>query len=149
MGEPLHPLLAKYFPAAGEEECNLLKQKLEVRGVSKGEVLSAAGEKARYLYFILEGRFAVHKDIGVGRKTQAVALLAAGTVIGEAALTEKRFHQATVVAVEQAIVAGLSSQALEAIRTQMPELFVGLISKVLSITLIRLQKSSERLARIL
>lgn len=149
MAEALHPLLAKYFPAAREEEGDLLKQQLELRTISKGEVLSAAGEEAKYLYFILEGRFAVHKEIGVGRKTQAVALLAAGTVIGEAALTEERLHRATVMAVEQSVVAGLSAQALEVIRARMPEMFVGLMRKVLSITSIRLQKSSERLARVL
>lgn len=149
MAEPLHPVLARYFPAAGRTQCELLNQQLELRRISKGEVLFAAGAEAKSLYFILEGRFAVHKEIGIGERTQAVALLAAGTVIGEAALTGERRHRATVMAVEQSTVAGLSSQALVVIREQMPELFIGLLKKILSITSIRLQKSSERLARVL
>lgn len=126
-----------------------MKQQLELRRVAKGEVLSIAGAEATCLYFILEGRFAVQKEIGVGKRTQAVALLAAGTVTGEAALTGENLHRATVMAVEQSLVAGLTTQALDAIKARMPELFIDLMRKILSITSIRLQKSSERLARIL
>lgn len=149
MAEALHPVMAKYFPARLQEEYVFLNNLLEIRNISNGEALFAAGAEADTLFFILEGRFAVHKEIGIGGRTQVVALLNAGTIVGEAAAAADRVHGATVTAVDQSTVAGLSRMALAELEEHMPQLFIGLMKKILSITSLRLQKSSERLALVL
>lgn len=149
MAEMLHPVLRKYFPTDLQKECELLLKQFETNHIAKGEVLFAEGAEADCLYFVLEGRFAVHKEIGIGKRTQAVALLDSGTFIGEGAIVAERFRGATVLAVEQSTVALLSRQALATIEKNLPELFTGMMKKILSISSLRLQKSSERLALVL
>lgn len=149
MAEVMHPVMEKYFPALVQEEYAFLNQLLEIRNLPKGDALFVTGSEADSLFFILEGRFAVHKEIGIGERTQVVALLDAGTIAGEAAVATDRMHGATVTAVERSTVAGLSRQALTDLEEHMPQLFIGLLKKTLSITSLRLQKSSERLALVL
>lgn len=149
MPEAMHPVLIKFFPTLVQHEYDMLNQHLQHRHVPTGELLFAAGEDADCLYFILEGRFAVHKSIGIGERTQVVALLDTGTIIGEAAVVADRLRGATVLAVEDSTVACLSRQAFAVLEEQAPELFIRLLKKILSITSLRLQKSSERLALVL
>lgn len=149
MTEAMHPVLAGFFPTQIQGECEFVQEQVHIRRLSPGEMLYAVGSEADSLYIVLEGRFAVHKPIGIGDRTQVVALLTAGTVLGEAALAADRRRGSTVMAVEQGAVATLSRAALAAMEENAPRLFIGLMKKILSITSLRLRKSSERLALVL
>jgi len=149
MTSAIHPVLHHFFAVEGDEEKEILARSAEMRSVGEGESLYSAGDEAENLFVVLEGRFAVHKSIGVGNRSQVVALLDAGTVVGENVFGRGRHRSSTVVAVSEALVAVFSRETLAAIERQRPLLLIGLLKKVLSISSIRLQKSSERLTLVL
>jgi CRP-like cAMP-binding protein len=148
MSESLHPVLLKFFP---DQQDNLadLKVLFNFRKMSEGEKLFSAGDQADSIFFILEGRFAVHKSTGIRDKTQVVALLDAGTIAGESAVSGEFLRGATVLAVENSLVAQLSRQELSALEETVPGAYIYLMKKILRISSLRLQKSSERLALVL
>lgn len=116
---------------------------------AKGEYLFTAGEEATSLYFILEGCFAVQKPVGIGNRSQAVALLSAGALVGESALLAGRRRGATIVAVEDSLALELPRDILKEMEQDNPQLYIALLKKTLGVVSQRLQKSSERLALIL
>ncbi len=148
MSESLHPVLMRFFHDQQSGSADL-KVDFDIRKISEGEVLFSAGDQADSLFFILEGRLAVHKSTGIRDRTQVVALLDAGTIAGESAVSGDRLRGATVIAVEKTVVARLSRQDLTALEETAPETYIYLIKKILRISSLRLHKSSERLALVL
>lgn len=145
----MHQVVNSFFPTEQVEERGHITRLQQVRSFSTGETLLSSGEDAEGLHLVLEGCFAVHKPIGLGKRSQVVALLEAGTVIGEGVLAGGRPYSSTIVATEESVVATFSRAALAEIETIAPQLFITFIKKVFSITSIRLQKSSDRLALVL
>lgn len=145
----LHPMVAGFFSAKTPAEQEMLQSLQHFREVDDGEVLFAAGDPADTLALVIKGRFAVHKPIGITGRSQVVALLEPGTVIGEGALIEGRQRGSTVVAVASSTVIVLGHGALTEIENTMPHLYLALVKKVLAITSLRLRKSSDRLALVL
>jgi CRP-like cAMP-binding protein len=148
MSELLHPVLIRFFPDQknGPADQNL---QFDIRKMGVGDVLFSTGDSADSLFFILEGRLAVHKSTGIRDRTQVVALLDAGTIVGESAVSEDRLRGATVIAVEKTIAAQLSRQDLVALEETSPRAYIYLMKKILRISSLRLHKSSERLALVL
>lgn len=144
-----HPVLSDVLEAVSPEEGGLLAGVLRSRDIKAGELLFGEGEAARELFFILSGRAAVHKKSGFGGKTKVVALLEAGSVAGESVMTGKSSHGAAVAAVEDTRVCTISRSDFEKIEKECPALAVLMLKKMLNISSLRLQKSSERLALIL
>jgi len=145
----MHPVVRSFFPTEQEAEQSLILRLQTVQAFTGGEQLFGAGEDADCLYLVLSGCFAVHKPIGLGVRSQVVALLEAGTVIGEAALVGERRRCSTVMATEASSVVVFSRDALVEIETMAPPLFIAFMKKTLSIASLRLQKSSDRLALVL
>lgn len=145
----LVPVLDKFFPERTSEEGELLERVLVMRQVEAGEMLFAAGQTNDCLYLVIEGRFAVHRPIGLGDRSQVVALLERGTVIGESMITDARSHLSTVSAVAPSVVMCFSREALTTIEMAAPRLFLRFMKKVMAISSLRLQKSSDRLAQVL
>ncbi|WP_419176748.1 cyclic nucleotide-binding domain-containing protein [Desulfosediminicola sp.] len=115
----------------------------------RGEHLFTAGEEANSLYMVAKGCFAVHRPVGIGKRTQAVALLSTGALAGEAALFAASRHGSTMIAVEDSQVLEFPRHLLEELEQVNPQLYVALLKKTLRVVSQRLQKSSERLALIL
>ena len=115
----------------------------------RGEHLFTAGEEANSFYIVVRGCYAVHKPVGIGKRTQAVALLSTGALAGEAALFVESRHGSTMIAVEDSQVLEFPRHLLEELEQVNPQLYVALLKKTLRVVSQRLQKSSERLALIL
>ncbi|SHO51031.1 cyclic nucleotide-binding domain-containing protein [Desulfopila aestuarii] len=145
----LHQVVHSFFQAEREADQDLLLGLQVVQAFAAGERLFAAGEDADSLHLVLKGCFAVHKPIGLGSRSQVVALLEAGTVIGEAAIVAGRRRCSTVIATDDSVVASFSRDALLKIEAIAPALYLVFVKKILSITSLRLQKSSDRLALVL
>ena len=145
----LHPVVQNFFPSEEKADQDRILRLQSVREYLVGEKLFAVGEDADSLYLVLKGGFAVHKPIGLGGRTQVVAMLESGTVIGEAALVGGHRRGSTAVAIEQSVVAGFTRDDLREVEASAPALFIAFIKKVLSITSLRLQKSTDRLALVL
>lgn len=149
MDDWLNAILSPYFPDPGLVTAGLSHEQFQERTLAKGEILFAEGDSANCIYFVSDGRFAVRKAIGIGERTQAVALLNYGTIIGEGALISEKSRGATVLAVEDSKVIELTKEALAEIEQKVPDQYISFVKKILAITTLRLQKSSERLALVL
>lgn len=147
--EESREMLRKHFAGLAELDKGDFFSRLCVRRIGQGDRLFAAGEKADSIYFIVQGRFAVHKPVGIGNRSQAVALLAAGTLAGEAGLLAGRRRGADMVAVEDSVVLELPWDAVRQMRQESSQLYIALLEQTLGIVSQRLKKSSERLALIL
>jgi CRP/FNR family transcriptional regulator, cyclic AMP receptor protein len=117
--------------------------------LAAGEVLLDYDEPGKALYFIKAGRLAVNKFTGFQKKMQVVALLGQGSVVGESALLEKQCHKTKVTAIEDSELLCLSSKKYKILQNELPDLAFCLLEYLLSITRLRLEKTSERLAQIL
>ena len=149
MSTDLHPVFETFLaslPTGGREA---MAQGARQKRLAAGDRLFAAGDEAERIYLVLEGRLAVHKGSGFGERTQVVALLSAGALVGEAAILPDRTRRATVQALEESLVAGVDTRVLVALEEEEPQFVIALLQKLMSVISLRLEKSSERLALVL
>ena len=119
------------------------------RSLLVGELLFDYNEPGKSLYFIEEGRLAVHKFTGFQEKMQVVALLEKGSIVGESGLLRNHVHQSKITVVEDCRLMSLSAQQYQKMQNENPDLALRFFAYLLKITTLRLEKTSERLARIL
>lgn len=124
---------------------SLLKEKR----ISAGERLFEYNDVAKAMYFLAEGRLSVRKYTGFQDKMQVIALLDPGTIVGEAALLEGHKRQTRVVAIEDCSLYVLMREDFTALKEQSGPLACRFLEHILSIATLRLEKTSDRLARVL
>lgn len=117
--------------------------------LAKGEVLFDYYDTAENLYFLKTGNLAVYKLTGFLNKMQVVALLDSGAVVGEAALLDGHIRNAQVVAIEDSTVVCLAKQDFRRFCIEFPEEGFCFLEYLFSISSLRLEKTSARLAKIL
>jgi CRP/FNR family transcriptional regulator, cyclic AMP receptor protein len=117
--------------------------------LKKGERLFQAGDAADAVFFLESGRLAVLKETGFNQRTQVVALLEPGASAGEGGALEGSFRTATVQAIEESLVYCLQYGSLAALGKSDPRILIKIYKRLLYVSNVRLQKSSERLAHIL
>jgi len=117
--------------------------------LTAGQVLFDYGESGKAVYFIENGRLAVHKFTGFQNKMQVVALLDKGSIAGESAMLEKHCHKTKVTAIEDSTLFSLSIEKYKTLEKDQPELALRFLKYILTVTSLRLEKTSERLAQIL
>lgn len=109
------------------------------------EVGSPAGE----VFFLRHGRLSVQKQTGFHRKMQVVAILEPGALVGEAGFLTGHVHGVSVRAIEQAHLFCLDRQKIEDMEHSDPQLAVQFLKRLLLISNVRLEKTTERLAHVL
>jgi len=117
--------------------------------LASGTVLFEYDEPAEKLYFLKEGHLAVYKKTGFLQKMQVIALLDPGAVIGEAALLPKQVRNTRIIAIEESGLFYLERRHFLAFQKKFPESAFLFHEYLLAIISLRLEKTSERLARIL
>jgi CRP/FNR family transcriptional regulator, cyclic AMP receptor protein len=117
--------------------------------LKKGAELFHAGDTAEAVFFIEKGRLAVLKETGFHERTQVVALLEAGASVGEGGALGDLLRTATVVAIEESVLYCLNHGNLAVLGEKDPQILVRIFKRLLYVSTMRLQKSSERLAHIL
>lgn len=141
--------LKKFFSFLPEESTELLWQSFERTTIDAGKVLFNTGDEAGTVYFVIEGKLSVVRKSGFSQRSQIVAVLESGALVGESAVVEGGLRGATVMAMEDSILAALSKKVFAELEEKEPALIILLLKKIVSITALRLQKSSERLTRVL
>ncbi|MCF8055557.1 MAG: cyclic nucleotide-binding domain-containing protein [Desulfocapsa sp.] len=112
-------------------------------------VLFDYNEPAESVFFLKEGRLAVHKFTGFQEKMQVIALLDPGAVVGEAALLQTHIRKTRVAAIESSSLYCLEREDFFRWQKKSPAMASRLLEYLFSIVTLRLEKTSERLARIL
>ena len=149
MSEQLARTLATLFTGLQPAEVERLASRGSVKRLMVGERLFSAEDAADEVYCIVAGRLAVHLDSGFGAKTTVVALLGNGTIVGEGAAAGEKGRGATLIAVEESILAVLARSELAKLEVEEPAVALVMMKKFLALASFRLQKSSERLALVL
>lgn len=117
--------------------------------IAADEILFDYNEPAEKLYVLTEGHLAVHKYTGFLEKMQVIALLDPCTVVGEAALLQRYIHTTRVTAIVDSKVSFIKRKEFLDFQKQYPESGSSFLQYLFSIVSLRLEKTSERLARIL
>lgn len=117
--------------------------------VSAGDVLFDYNDPAEEFYFLTDGHLAVHKFTGFLKKMQVIALLDPGAVVGEGAILQQHVRSTRVTAIEESRLSGLTKLDFFTFQKRFPESGTQILEYLLSIVSLRLEKTSERLARIL
>lgn len=138
-----------FLDSLSEDDRRFISSFLSEKIISAGEVLFDYGDPAEASYFLLHGRLAVHKYSGFQEKLQVVALLDPGAIVGEAALLPNHVRQTRIVAIEDCRLYGLARKDFVSLKGQHGELAYRFYEHILSIVTLRLEKTSDRLARVL
>ncbi|MGB3213061.1 MAG: cyclic nucleotide-binding domain-containing protein [Desulforhopalus sp.] len=137
------------FPFLEKEEAETLMNVMKRVSCVAGTQIFQKGDPADCLYFIQTGRLAVQNKTGFGEKMQVVALLDPGAPVGEKGLLGQRTRGATLMAVKDSELLALPLDAFDTLINEAPVLAIKLLKWLLNRVSLRLEKSSERLARVL
>lgn len=137
------------FPFLVKAEAEKIFSFLTRKTFSEKSVVMQPGDVAGCCYFLMAGKFAVQQATDFVGKTQVVGLLDPGAPVGEAGLLPQQERVSTVVAVIESEVLELSQGDFVQIKKDSPELALKIMEWLLDRTSRRLQKNSERLAKIL
>jgi CRP/FNR family cyclic AMP-dependent transcriptional regulator len=137
------------FGFLSEEEAQRVCALMTTRELAPGEVLFSSGQQSEEIYFLLAGKLAVQQSTGFGNRMQVVALLDPGAVVGESGILPGRNRGATVVAASPSWLGVLTCRQFAELSTSAPVLGRKILFHLLDRLTLRLQKSSERLARVL
>lgn len=142
----------RFFTAAFQGNEKTAAQLLPLfteRKIAVGELLFDYNDSAESLFVLTKGRLAVHKYTGFLKKMQVIALLDPSAVVGEGALLKEHKRKSRITAIEDSILLEISKRDFSTFLAQSPEAGVELLEYLLHIVSLRLEKTSERLARIL
>ena len=133
-----------------EDEQERLAPLLEERELTAGADWFVEGGEDNFMAFIVQGRLAVKKTTEFPGKSLIIALLGVSAPVGESGLlADTLSHGATVTAVEDSRLAVLSRSNFEQLSRNEPHLAIKLLSHLLAIVNLRLQKTSHRLSLVL
>lgn len=141
--------IRQVFSFLDEDDLTVLQPQLISVDLVAGDLLFGVGEVSSSVYWLISGRLAVRKMTGFAEKMQVVALLDPGALVGEGGIFPDQVHGATVVAIENSHLVSFPGRYLEVVKGSHPSLAWKIITRLLSISHLRLRKNSDRLARVL
>jgi small-conductance mechanosensitive channel/CRP-like cAMP-binding protein len=130
-----------FAPLTGDERARLADA-MTHSPYAAGEVITRQGQRAHWLYCILEGRVSVR--VSVGGLESEVATLGAGEVFGEMSLLTGEPRAASAVAITDVECWRLDKEAFQAVLQARPE-FAGPIADLLAERRVGLLEIRERL----
>lgn len=145
------PKLSKtfnFFNVLTDDELKTFLGFCDTKQIDKGENLWDEGDTSNYAAFIISGKVGIKKKTEFKGKHMIVGTLGSGTVVGELCLLGDRPRSATVVVLEPLYILTLSSENFELLITEHPKLGLKLLKHIFLITVDRLNRSTERIAKI-
>jgi signal-transduction protein with cAMP-binding, CBS, and nucleotidyltransferase domain len=132
-----------------DDERNEFVSLFSRKKLASGDVLFEYNGVAEELFFLLVGNLAVHKFTGFLEKMQVIALLDSGAGVGAAALLTGHLRAPRVTASSAPTLLCLRKDDFEMFRKKFPDSGLRFLEYLFSMVSLRLEKTSERLARIL
>ena len=130
-----------------EEDWKQLFEHTSIRNVKAGNALIQAGESDRTLFFVLHGRLEVTLRSGDGITLGRLAVVGAGSVLGELAFFDGSPRSARAWAVDDCKVAAMTPGQYSAFEKGSPDLARQLIFALGRILATRLRLTNERISR--
>ncbi len=144
-----HMGYAEVFAFLDVEEQQRLASLVSEVSIAQGAFLFEVDDQAAEVFFLAQGRLSVLKKTGFHRKMQVVAILEPGAIVGEAGLLVDHIHQTSIRSIEEARLFCLKRQDIDALEHTDPQLVVQLLKRLLQISSLRLEKTAERLTKVL
>jgi len=141
--------LLKRIGLSDEKASGELAALFTEKTVASDDILFDYGEPAEELYFLKDGHLAVYKFTGFLEKMQVIALLDSGAVVGECAVLHEHLRSTRVTAIKKSTLLVLTKKSFMEYQQLFPESASRILTYLLSIVSLRLEKTSGRLARIL
>jgi CRP/FNR family transcriptional regulator, cyclic AMP receptor protein len=135
------------LPDWRDEDWKQLFHFTSLRGVKAGDALIRAGEPDQTLYFVLHGEVEVIAHSGDGLSMGRVALVGAGSVLGELAFFDGGPRSAGAWAVRDCEIAAMTPDQYTAFEQSSPALARGLLFALGRILAIRLRRTNPRTVR--
>jgi CRP/FNR family transcriptional regulator, cyclic AMP receptor protein len=135
------------LPNWREEDWRQLFRFTSTRRVAAGEALIRRGEPDRTLYFVLRGELEVIAHSGDEHSMGRVAVIEAGSVLGEQAFFDGGPRSAGAWAVEDCEVAALTPDQYAAFEESSPALARDLLFALGRILAIRLRRTTVKVVR--
>ncbi len=149
MNNTEHMGYAEVFAFLDAEEQQRLAVVASEISLAQGAFLFEVGDQAAEVFFLAQGRLSVLKKTGFHRKMQIVAILEPGAIVGEAGLLVGHIHKTSIRSIEEAHLFCLKRQDIEALEHTDPQLVVQLLKRLLQVSSLRLEKTAERLTKVL
>lgn len=112
------------------EEIKELSLRIPDTHFERGQTLYTPQEKSEWLFMLKKGKVRIHR-VSPGGREFTLAMVDAGMVFGEMALTAQRLENTYAEAVEQLVICAMKREGLERLVTEKPQ--VGLkMMRVLS-----------------
>ncbi len=89
-----------------EEQCNLVKNNLQVRVFQKNEIIYREHEIPEELMFLVSGKVKVYKE-GVGGRSQIMRVFKPGEFFGYRAYLARQEYRTAAMAFEECVIAFL------------------------------------------
>jgi CRP/FNR family transcriptional regulator, cyclic AMP receptor protein len=135
------------LPQWSDTEWSRLLPYTTTRRFRAGENVMRSGDVDRSLYFVTAGDVEVLLESPRGRRTRRIALVGAGSVIGEQAFVDGQPRSATVRAISDSELLRLSEDAFESFAARDPALAMDLIFDIARILSLRLRTNQALIAR--
>ncbi len=107
------------------------------------------GDPGEFMGFVISGKLAVKKQTEFPGRFILVALLSAGTMVGEISVVSGASRTATVITVAESKLLILRQNKARLLLQENPSLGAKLLEKIVQVVGSRLQSSSDRLAQLL
>lgn len=134
-------VLAKHL---GAQSWYIVADYLHAHEHERGHLLIAQGAQDRHLYFLESGNLKV--DVKTGQGPMQLAILGAGTVVGEGSFFSRLPRNASVVAYSHCKVWSLSPEDFEALGKKHPAVALSLAMALGAIVATRMVDVSRRIA---
>jgi signal transduction histidine kinase len=125
----------------------------EERTFEPGSAIFCEGQAADHLYLVIEGKVALEKEIGLGRRGEprraTVDVVGCGAVFGWSALVEPHELTASAVCVERTLALSFPHGAVEAFLKQHPATGYELMRRLAGVAALRLRDTTARLSYLL
>ena len=138
----------KFFKTLTDDEFSTFVDYCETKHIDTGETLWEEDDDSNYAVFIVSGKVGIKKKTEFEGKYMIVGTFSPGTVIGELCLLGDRPRSVTAVVLEPVEIFIFSSESFELLSTEHSKLALKLLKHVFAITVARLNRSTDRMARI-
>lgn len=138
----------KFFKTLSDDEIEAFLSYCENRQVDGGEILWHEGDTDNYAAFVVSGKVGIKKKTEFKGKYMIVGTFARGTVVGELCLLSDNARSVTAEVLEPAEIVILSSMNFEMLIAERPMLGLKLLRHIFLVISKRLQRSTDRIAKI-
>lgn len=137
----------QFFKTLSDEEMHLFLSFCEERHVDEGD-LWKEGDRDNYAAFVISGKLGIKKKTEFEGRYMIVGTFAKGTVVGELCLLTDYERSVTAAILEPVDIVTLSSRDFERLIAEYPMLGLKLLRHIFMVISRRLNRSTDRIAKI-